>query len=107
MNVNGKRTKFYFTDYVNHAIRFYLSSPDKIPVSGKSSASLKNWVAAQSVLYRLKPEELEIVKVIFDSKKQIPGQVTAYCQQTGADEMEMWNLVTGVVFRVAKARGLV
>ena len=36
-----------YTDYVNHAIRFYLSTPDKLMTEVKRKADILNWIAVQ------------------------------------------------------------
>ena len=107
MSKDQRRTKFYFTEYVNHAIRFYLSTPERVPVEGKSSASLQNWMAAQSVIYRLPEKDQEVIRAVFAKQRAVPESVDTYCQETGADKAEVWNLVVRTVYRVARVRGLV
>ena len=35
------KTRCYYTDYVNHAIRFYLSTPNKLDMTNKRKATKK------------------------------------------------------------------
>ena len=107
MSEKVRRTKFYFTDYVNHAIRFYLSTPEKCPVNGKTAASLNNWMAAQSVIYKMPDEEKGILKAVFASKKAVPVNVDTFCQETGTDKEKVWDLVVKTVYKVARVRGLI
>ena len=41
------KTRCYYTDYVNHAIRFYLSTPETLKMDGKKKADLLNWMAVR------------------------------------------------------------
>ena len=101
------RTKYYFTDYVNHMIRFYLGSPDSLPLEGKTASSVANWCAVQRVLYKLPEPEQVIVRTVFAPGTPVPKAVKDYCKANGTDEQELWGFVTKLVYKIAKARGLV
>lgn len=101
------KTKCYYTDYVNHAIRFYLSSPDRIETAGKRQADILNWTAAQSVFYRLTDEEKQVLTEIYNAHHRLPEGVRIYCQKTGADVNKTWVFITKVIQAVAKRRGLI
>lgn len=101
------RTRYYYTDYVNHAIRFYLSTPDTLQVAGKRKADTENWMAVQSVYHFLTDEQKKILSQVYRLHFRLPEGVRMYCERTGANEREVWILVTNFNTAVAKRRGLI
>ena len=106
------KTRCYYTDYVNHAIRFYLSCPDKIQTAGKRQADILNWMAAQAVFYRLTDEEKQVLTEVYTAHHRLPEGVRIYCikmgyKERGAEWHKLWALITKVVQAVAKKRGLI
>lgn len=104
---NKKKTKFYFTEYANHMIRFYLSTPNGLKLQDKTGASIANWMAVQRVLYKLPEADMAMVKQIYTAQKAVPASVDQYCQETGADPEAVWAFIVKLNYKVAKARGLV
>lgn len=102
-----KRTRCYYTDYVNHMIRFFLSTPDKLDMKDKRKADLDNWLAVQAVWYKLPDESKQVLKTIFDLHHRVSEGVRMYCEQTGADEYRTWVLVTKTSAAIARRRGLI
>ena len=105
--VRKMRTRCYYTDYVNHAVRFYLSTPDTLHMEGKRKADMENWIAVQSVYHILKTEEKQVLTEVYKAHHRLPEGVRIYCEKTGADERKTWILVTKFCAAVAKKRGLV
>ena len=105
-NVRDLKTRCYYTDYVSHAIRFYLSTPETLKTEGKRKADIENWIAVQSVWHRLKPEEKEVLETIYKTHKIGEG-VRTYCKETGANEYDIWVLITKTGSAIARRRGLV
>ena len=105
----GKRelkTRCYYTDYVNHAIRFYLSTPDKLDMANKRKADMDNWIAVQSVFHFMKPEDKQVLTDIYKASHRVTEGVRIYCEKTGADEQKIWVLITKTSAAIAKRRGL-
>lgn len=102
------KTRCYYTDYVNHMIRFYLSTPDGINLQQKqyTSASIANWSAVQMVFHRLDPVDAELIKNVFACGHYLPKAVDEYCQKNGADTDEVWKVLTRVNAKIARVRGL-
>lgn len=105
--VRKLKTRCYYTDYVNHAIRFYLSTPDKLDMEGKRKADMENWIAVQTVYHILKPEDKQVLTEVYKAHYRLPEGVRIYCEKTGANERKVWILITKVVAAVAKRRGLI
>lgn len=102
------RTRCYYTEYVNHMIRFYLSCPDSVRVDAvKRRADVENWISVQAVLH-LMPEADRVRLIdVFHTSWKLPVAVTEYCQKTGADETEVWKLITKTCSSIARQRGLI
>ena len=109
-----KRRHYYFTDYVNHAVRFFMTTPNTLDMkqkrkSGKSmtKVDVDNWVAVQSVYHFLKPEEKQVLTSVVSTDFTLSEGVRKYCQETGTDEQNVWDLITRVYYAIARQRGLI
>ncbi len=105
--VRRMKTRCYYTDYVNHAIRFYLSTPESLQMDGKRKADLENWMAVQAVFHFLSDEQRQVLTEVYRLNHRLPEGVRMYCDKTGADDKKIWLLITKVNAAIAKRRGLV
>ena len=100
------KMKCYYTDYVVHIIRFYLSTPETLHMEGKRKADIENWLAAQDIFRRLSAEDRETLEKIFVFRKLQDG-IRVLAEETGADERKYITLLTKTCAAIAKRRGLV
>ena len=110
--VRRLKTRCYYTDYVNHAVRFYLSCPDTLNTAGKRKADLLNWMAVQSVFYRLKDDDKAMIKETFLAHHRLTEGVRMYCNKRGyekgsKEEIALWVRITKISAAIARQRGLV
>ena len=103
---NQIKTRCYYTDYVNHAIRFYLSTPDTLMMEGKRKADVMNWMSVQAVFHCLKDDEKQVLTEVYKLHHRLPEGVRMYCEKSGADEKTIWKLITKTAAAVARRRGL-
>ena len=101
------RTRFSYTDYVNHAVRFYLSTPDTLDMTGKRKADIDNWLSVQDVWRKLGTEDRIVLETVHKLHFRTAEGVRMYCEKTGADPQVIWQLITKVNATIAKRRGLV
>ena len=101
------KTRCYYTEYVNHMIRFYLTCPETLNMDGKRAADISNWLAVQSVMHHLSDEDREKVIAVFKTDYRLPKAVETYCAENNADEYRVWKLLTKVLSRIAHERGLI
>ena len=101
------KTRCYYTDYVNHMVRFYLSTPDTLQMDGKRKADIDNWIAVQDVWHRIGADDKQVLNEIFKAHHRLQEGVRIYCEKTGADPYKTWVLVTKTLSAIAKRRGLV
>ena len=101
------RTRCYYTDYVNHAIRFFLSTPETLKMDGKRRADIENWIAVQAVFHCLKDEDRAILEEIYRSHYRVVEGVRIYCSAHKTDDRKVWILITKTSAAIAKRRGLI
>ena len=105
--VRKMKTRCYYTDFVNHCIRFFLSTPDRLQMDGKKKSDIDNWLAVQYVWNRLPDESKKVLTMVYSLNYRLQEGVRMYCEKEGADENETWVTVTKFAASVAKSRGLV
>jgi hypothetical protein len=101
------KTRCYYTDYVNHAIRFFLSTPGSLQTEGKRKADIDNWVSVQAIYHCLTDADKEKLTTIFKLHYRLPEGVRLYCESNNADPYDTWVFITKVSAAIAKRRGLV
>ena len=105
--VRKQKTRYFYTDYVNHMIRFYLSTPEKLPLDGKKRADIENWVAAQAIIHELPDDKRQVLTDVYKTHFRLPEAVRIYCEKTGADPDEVWKLIIKTGAAIARRRGLI
>lgn len=104
------KTKTYYTDYVNHMIRFYLTTPEGLDLSVKSysSASIDNWLAVQLVFRKINEKDVKLVQDVFGYGHYLPKAVDRYARDKGIEDTgDVWKVLNGVNAKIARVRGLV
>ena len=101
------KTRCYYTDYVNHMIRFYITCPESLKTAGKRKSDIDNWIAVQTVFHCLSDSNRDKVTKIYKTSYNLPKAVRMYCQETGDNEDNTWVLLTKVSAMIARRRGLV
>ena len=104
--VRKLKTRCYYTDYVNHAIRFYLTCPEVLQTAGKRKADIDNWMAVQAVFYRLPDDDKQVLREVYTAHHRVTEGVRMFCEKTGTDERKIWILITRVSAAIARRRGL-
>ena len=105
--VRKPKTRCYYTDYVNHAIRFYLTTPDTLQMQGKRHADIENWLAVQDVWHKLGTEDRSVLETVYRKHYKLTEGVRMYCQETGTEPIKVWFLITKTSSLIARRRGLV
>ena len=105
--VRKLKTRCYYTDFVNHCIKFFLSTPEALQMEGKRKADIDNWLAVQYVWRKLNDNEKQVLTDVYKTHHRIADAVQTYCEKTGTDDNTVWTLITKTAAAVAKSRGLV
>ncbi len=98
----------HWTEFTNHMIKFFISSPDSINVQEHTKADVKNWMAVQTVWCELETEQQRLLTDIY-RRKNIPfAESVKICSSTHqVSEGDAWKLISLVCVRIAKVRGLI
>lgn len=108
MKVPSNRLPEHCADYVNHMVRFYISTPDGISVQDHTTAEVNNWIAVQSVLCDLdQPQQQFLTDVYSRRVLRFSDAVKVCCRTHNMDERDAWKLIDLVSSRMARVRGLV
>lgn len=108
MEIQGKlKTRCYYTEYVNHMIRFYITCPDALPVAGKKRADKENWLAVQGVLQGMPDADRERLIEVYRTHYNLPKAVEEYCEKHNVPQNQVWVLLTKTSAQIARQRGLV
>ena len=105
--VRKLKTRCYYTDFVNHCIRFYLSTPETLHMQGKHKADIENWLSVQDVWHKLGADERKILEAVYRLHYRVPEGVRMYCERTGADRLQVWLLINKTCAAIARKRGIV
>ena len=81
------KTRCYYTDYVNHMVRFYLTTPETLQMQGKRKADIENWIAVQDVWHKLGADDKQVLTEIYKAHFRLSEGVRMYCDKTGADKI--------------------
>ena len=108
--VRKHNKRCYYSDYVNHAIRFYLSTPESLQTKGKKKADLLNWMAVQSVWYALSDDDKKVLTEIYKRHFRLSEAMRLYCLEnhiSDKDEEGLWTLIAKTGAAIARRRGLI
>ena len=108
--VRKRNKRCYYSDYVNHAIRFYLSTPEKLTTEGKRNADLLNWMAVQSVFHELSEKDKVLLTEVYNRHYRLSEAVRLYVlehQFTDKEEEGLWTLIAKTGTVIARRRGLI
>ena len=101
------KTRCYYTDFVNQMFRFFMSTPESLQTQGKRKADVDNWIAVQSVWYKLPDSTKQVLTEVYKAHFKVHEGVRIYCEQTGTEPKKVWVLVTKTFASIARKRGLI
>lgn len=95
--------KTYYSDFVNHCLRFYARHPEP---TFKSDTEKKNWISCDSVLKGLSETDREMLTAIYADGDTLPDCVFKQAKERGIRQDCIWKLIGDVERKIAKQRGL-
>jgi uncharacterized membrane protein len=96
--------KTFYSDYVNHCLRFYSRHSDP---EFRSEADKSNWNACKEALEEFNDKDREILTTIFREGDTIPDNVYQMAKKLNTKQDGIWRLVSDLERKVAKKRGLI
>lgn len=102
--------KEHYTDYVKHALRYYIRTTQKNSVERpcfRTEADHRNWVAVEAALNDYTSFERRMFYTLYSSKEALPYAVNQYAMRYSMDIDRIWRMITEIERNVAKRRGLI
>lgn len=96
-------SRAFYSDYVNHCLRFYARHPNP---KFKSDADKHNWAACDSALKGFSDSDRDMLLTIYREGDIIPDNVYQMAKACGIKQDGIWKLVGELERKVAKRRGL-
>ena len=93
----------FYSDYVNHCLRFYARHSRPI---FHSEADKKNWNACESALKSFSDSDRDILLTIYIEGDTIPDNVYQMAKNKGIKQDTIWKLIDELERKVAKRRAL-
>lgn len=102
-------TRPYYTEYVNHMLRYYTRHTPKeaVRMKFKSECDRKNWLAVNRVLHRLPERDKDIIFTVFSRGDTVADNIYELSKRIGVHQDSIWNLVNKVTNKIAKERKLI
>ncbi len=94
----------YYSDYVNHCLRFYARHPEP---TFKSVIDRQNWKCCQTVFDRFSESDRDIFYFVYNEGGTIAENVFDVSARTGIKQQTVWKLISELERQVAKERGLI
>lgn len=95
--------KTYYSDYVQHCMRFYARHPNP---KFKSETEKQNWNACDSALKNFEVSEKDILMDIYRSGDTLADNVYIASVKLNVNQNIIWKLISKLEKLIAKRRGL-
>lgn len=95
--------RVFYSEYVNHCLRFYARHPKP---QFHSAADKNNWLACEKALESFTNSEREMLLTIYREGDTIADNVYQMAKTKGIKQDSVWKLVNELERKVAKRRGL-
>lgn len=95
--------KTYYSDFVNHCLRFYARHPE---AKFKTECEKKNWLSCDNVLKTLCDPDREMLVAIYADGDTLSDCIFKQAKERGIKQDYIWKLVGDVERKIAKRRGL-
>lgn len=95
--------KTYYSDFVNHCLRFYARHPE---AKFKSDTEKKNWLSCDSVLKDLSEADRKTLVAVYADGDTLSDCVFKQAKERGIKQDYIWKLISDIEHKIAKRRGL-
>ena len=102
--------KRFYTDYINHMLRFYarnVRSGDVVRLKFKSEVDKLNWRSVNRVLHNLPERDKDIIIEVFGRGDTLADNIYEVRKELAINQDVIWTLVSKVTNKIAKARRLI
>lgn len=95
--------KTYFTDYVNHALRFYVRYPNP---NFSTEVDKKNWLACDKAFAKFDIDDKDMFLTVYEDDEFSNEKMRKVAEKYKLSTATVWKKVTELENIVAKERGL-
>jgi hypothetical protein len=99
--------RYFYSEYVNHMIRFFLSCPDSLTMDGHTKVDVLNWLSVQAVWAELSEEDRRMIRSLYETRQPYAEAVQRYSEQAGVKPNSVWQSVVRISNKIARQRGLI
>ena len=96
--------KTYYSEYVQHCMRFYARHPNP---KFRSETDKQNWLACQKAMDSFTTEEEEIIKFVYREGDTISDNIYNKSLELNIKQDIVWQLINKLEHKVAKLRKLI
>lgn len=96
--------KAYYSDYIQHCMRFYARNPRP---KFHSDADKQNWYACENVLRGFTDSERDILLFVYREGDTIPDNVYRVSVNRNIKQGTIWKLINELERKIAKRRSLI
>ena len=97
----------YYSQYVNHMLRFYARYCDKNLESFKKSTDMKNWLAVKTVLDKLPEKDKNVIIEVYRRRDTLGDNIYEVSKELGIDQDVIWTMLNKVTKKIAQERELI
>ena len=102
--------KEHYTDYVKHALRYYIRTTQKNPSEKphfRTNADRANGNASEAAMNDYDSFEQRMFYALYGGKDALPYAVNQYAMRFSMDADRIWRMITDLERNVARRRGLI
>lgn len=98
--------KFY-SQYVNHMLRFFARYYDKNLENFKKPVDAKNWQAVKTVLDKLPEKDKNVIIEVYKRRDTLADNIYEVSKELGIDQDVIWSMLNKITRKIAKERELI
>ena len=102
--------KRFYTDYINHMLRFYartVQSGDVMGLKFTSEVDELNWRSVDRVLHNLPELDKYIIIEVFGRGDTLADNIYEVSKELVMNQDVIWTMLSKITYQIAKERGLV
>lgn len=97
----------YYSQYVNHMLRFYARYCDKNLENFKKPVNAKNWQAVKTVLDKLPENDRNVIIEVYRRRDTLADNIYEVSKELGIDQDVIWIMLNKVTKKIAQERELI
>jgi hypothetical protein len=100
-------SKTYYSEYINHILRFYIRHQNDKNLRFKTYAEKDNFISAQKVVSKLSNDEQKYINDIYMQGDTLADNIYKTSEKMNIEQFKLWTIVSKVSNQIAKERNLI